>query len=121
MSDPTITAANMATLIETVGWDTLIAVADGVFRVEHADGHPVGLRIELAKPWAVMVINTDQGVSVGRVRLMADDGRPVRFGTNPDSSFIPHGWVHGVTGGLPTAVMRCAVVSAPWPPTEEEP
>lgn len=103
---PDTVAANMAVLCESIGWDTLIGVNDGRFKVLHDDDDTIiGLAIRADGNHNVNVVKTVDGYSVGRQR------GPLK----------PY-WVHGLQDyELPHAVVRCAVVQYAWPPTEEEP
>lgn len=67
-------------VIEGIGWDALMMVNDGRFSIERdSDERPIGLRFDLKSDWWVVVVNTEDGFSVGRFRAM-----------------IPFEWVHGV-------------------------
>lgn len=116
---PVTEPVNQASLIERIGWDVHLMVADGRFVVEREDDKPVGVRYELDDDWWVVVLNTPSGrYSIGRFRAM-----------------VPFGWLHGITvDALPEMVQRAAMCpitprrlggseghpGVAWPPTPED-
>ena len=103
---PAAAPINQARMIEAIGWDALLAVADGRVEVQFNDeGQAVGIRIPMEDGWWLLVLGTVDGWSVGRYRAM-----------------VPFGWLHHVSPEhAATAVQRAAAIGYAWPPTEEDP
>lgn len=103
---PATVPVNQAEMIEAIGWEAFLAIADGRILVEHDDqDRPIGLRVNMEDGWWLVVLNTDDGWSVGRYRAM-----------------VPFGWLHHVSPEhAATAVQRAAAIGYAWPPTEEDP
>lgn len=100
---PPTETVDQAHLIEAIGWDALLMLADGRFTVEKDEyDRPIGLRIPMRKSWWVIVLNTANGYSIGRYRGM-----------------VPFEWVHEVPLSDLTEAVQTVAANA-WLSTPDD-